>query len=407
LNLARDRFTEDLRRNAFSPGADDAPPRIGAEVELLCMAREGGGVAHAGTMLVPWLRRHAAARGWVEGSTGKGAPRFVTPGGGAVTFEPGGQIEYASRPHPHTGALIRELREALAGLRDSAEQAGIMLVAAGIDPENPLEASPLQFGAPRYEAMDHYFAAIGPYGARMMRQTAAVQVAVDWCREPGLAALQWRTLNAAAPALTAFFAASPRYEGRDTGHASFRAHCWRRLDPARTGIFQAAGDPVREYADFALHAPAMLEPAADGVHLPFGALLSSGTATPENIEAHLSTLFPDVRPRGYLEVRCMDAVPVEALAAPVLMVAGIAADERALKEAAEAVGAPDVALLTAGGRHGLADARLARHAADLLTVARRAWARLPGRFDAADAEAAAEWMLSRVACSAARKPLHR
>jgi glutamate--cysteine ligase len=403
LNLALDRFARDLRRTAFSAGVAGAPARIGAEIELLCLARESGGVAHAGTMLLPWLRRHAAVRGWIERATGKGAPRFVTSGGGAVTFEPGGQIEYASRPHVQTGALLRELQETLAGLHDSADEAGIALVAAGINPDNPLEASPLQFAAPRYEAMDRYFARIGPYGARMMRQTAAVQVAVDWCRDPGLAALQWRMLNAAAPAITALFAASPRYNGRDTGHASFRAHCWRRLDPLRTGIFQAAGEPAAEYTDFALRAPAMLLPDADGTYPPFGDLLRSGTAVPADIEAHLSTLFPDVRPRGYLEVRSMDAVPVEALGAPVLTVAGIVADEQALREAAETVGAPDAALLIEAGGVGLADGRLAQQAEDLVAVARRAWTRLPGRFDAADAETATTWLLSRVACSAARE----
>ena len=85
----------------------------------------------------------------------------------------------------------------------------------------------------RYERMADYLGRRGPAGARMMRQTASFQVALDLDDEPWL---RWRVLNAAAPYVVAIFANSPVYAGVETGCASTRAQVWRALDPARTGL---------------------------------------------------------------------------------------------------------------------------------------------------------------------------
>jgi glutamate--cysteine ligase len=142
--------------------------------------------------------------------------------------------------------------------------------------------------------MDAYFARIGPAGARMMRQTASLQVAVDI----GADALgRWRLLNALAPFLTAVFANSRRYAGDDTGFASYRAETWRRTDPLRTGLLTGM-DPIGAYVDFALRAPAILLGGDKEPAQPLAAWLGTidGTAS---WERHLGTLFPEVRPRAH------------------------------------------------------------------------------------------------------------
>ncbi len=200
----------------------------------------------------------------------------------------------------------------------------------------------------------------------MMRQTASIQVNVDPAGDP---LRTWCMLNAAAPYLTAMFANSAVYAGRATGHASYRAHVWRELDPARTGIFPCVDDPVSEYADFVLDAPVIALRTGAGEHLPLIEWLARDAAPRDLVADHLSTLFPDVRPRGYFEVRSIDALPPAWLAAPVLVLAGLVMDEDACGEAASLLGAPDPVLLKSTGAAGVRDAALAARAASLAEIA--------------------------------------
>ena len=172
--------------------------------------------------------------------------------------------------------------------------------------------------------MDAYFTRLGPAGARMMRQTASLQVNLDWHAAAAERALQWRVLNAAAPLLVAIFANSPVYAGQPTGYQSFRAHNWRAADPPRTGIFAAEGDAAGEYLGFALDAPMMLRPTVEGGCLAAREWLARGELPRHQWVAHLTTLFPEVRPRGYLELRSIDALDSVWYAAPLALLAGLA-----------------------------------------------------------------------------------
>ncbi|MGH7507721.1 MAG: glutamate-cysteine ligase family protein, partial [Longimicrobiales bacterium] len=298
---------------------------------------------------------------------------FALPNGGAITLEPGGQVEYATPPHDAPVALLRDLGRVVPPLVDAAAGGGIALVGRGIDPFNALADVPLQLDAPRYRMMDEYFATTGSAGARMMRQTASVQLNVD---PAGDVETTWRVLNAAAPYLTALFANSSRYAGEDSGFASARAMTWRSVDPQRTGVLPCTGDIADEYAGFALWAPAMFLRTDDGGYLPICEWLRRGNATAETLATHLTTLFPEVRPKGYFEVRCIDARPAGQYAAPVLVVAGLTRDPAALAEAAALLGPPDPALLDRAARLGLRDPSIARTAAALYDLALDGCARL-------------------------------
>jgi glutamate--cysteine ligase len=364
---------DDLRENAFGFRRHTVrPPSIGAEVELIPVDAETRRVVpvlpaegHARATL-PFLRRFGARHGWREEASPYGAPRFVLPDGGVVSYEPGGQIELSAPPFHSASALLDSLRGAVVPLRRAAEEAGMELLSVGIDPTGDLADIPLQLPGKRYVRLTRFLEAIGTGGIRMMRQTAAFQCNLDWC---GDALARWRFLNALAPYTTAVFASSAVYRGADTGERSFRARVWRELDGGRTGVFPCGADPVAEYLAFALEAPAILLPFDEREWLPFRAWNERGCVSADDWRAHLTTLFPEVRPKGFVEVRSPDAVAPEWYAAPLVFLAGLTYHEPTLAAARELAGAPDPALLERAGRSGLRDARIASVARDLFELA--------------------------------------
>lgn len=384
---AREALAADLARRAFgaSPGGGSLPPRIGAEVELIPVDAD----TRQRCWSLPWLRRYGAGRGWREGRTSKGSPCFRLPCGGTITFEPGGQVEYSTPPVRSAGALLALLDRVVPPLRAAAAADGIEMLAVGIDPYNPIERAPLVLGGSRYERMAAYFARRHPAGGRMMRQTAAFQLSLDFADDPWP---RWRVLNAAAPYFVAIFANSPVYAGEAAGRPSARAQVWRALDPARTGLPYRADDPLGAYLDFALAAPAILLPAPGGEYRGFEEWLGAAPPTVAAWAAwddHLSTLFPEVRPRGHFELRSCDAIPPECYAAAVALAVGITYAADALPAASELLGPPEPALLERAGRLGLRDRSIAGTAADLVDIALEGCASLgPRYFRSADLERA-------------------
>jgi glutamate--cysteine ligase len=377
-------------RDLFTPRPGPvAAEAIGAELEFIPIdsltrlrcpivddGRDGGPRVPA---TLPMLRTIAARGGWLEQPSAYGAPVFVAPDGAVISYEPGGQIEYSAAPATSVSTLVRRLHEMAGVLRGAAERAGIELLSVGIDPHNSIEAVPLQLHGARYTAMDAYFATLGPAGARMMRQTAACQVTLDAGEDP---VARWALLSAVAPYVTAIFANSPRYAGAPTGSVSARAQAWRHLDPARTGLPAAAAtDPAAAYTAFALEAPAILRRPREGGYRPFGALVASGEAIEADWTPHLTTLFPEVRPRGIagvatFEIRSADAIAVEWCAALLVLLVGVAYDRTSREDAVALLGSAEPDLLARAAHLGLRDRSMRHIAAELYSVALRGAARL-------------------------------
>src|SRR5260221_5495569 len=299
---ARCRWVEELVRGACLR-AVSGPLTFGAELELLAFDSE----SHAISPIFPGanglratldLAREVGSRlGWAEHVSDKGVPRFRAQHGGALTVEPGGQLEYASGVHLSVDGLLRDLCAVETVLTEAGDARGMLLMPLGVDPCNGPDAAPLQLDAPRYSRMARYFASIGIDGARMMRQTASVQVNVGGIpvRE------RWVAANAIAPWLVALFANSSRYAGVDTACASYRSETWRGVDGSRTRAF-AGGGFVGEDARFSVRARAVFAgQTGPPIRAPRDHPMS-----PATLEAHLSTLFPEMRPRGYLEIRSLD-----------------------------------------------------------------------------------------------------
>jgi len=386
--LQRADLLDDLRTHAFALGRAPGPPRIGAEVELIPVSLHTGAqvpiASVEGPSTLPLLRRFGARHGWTEQASEYGVPRFDLPDGGIVSYEPGGQIELSAAAFPSASALVRALRATVLPLMEAARDEGIELLSVGVEPRGGIEDVDLQLPGTRYVRLTRFLEAIGTGGTRMMRQTAAMQVSVDFGAEPLLA---WRVLNAMAPYVTAIFASSPVYRGQPTGHRSWRARIWRELDGGRTGSF-ACADPVGEYLDFALAAPAILL-GDEGDARPFEEWNARGCTGPAEWRAHLTTLFPEVRPKGFAEVRSADAVAPEWYAAPLVLLGGILHYPPILYAAAELLGAPEPGLLHAAGRDGLSDPRIASVARDLADLALAGAAVLPSLFDAETRDEAA------------------
>ncbi|MBO0864407.1 MAG: ergothioneine biosynthesis glutamate--cysteine ligase EgtA [Mycobacterium sp.] len=292
------------------------------------------------------------------------------PGGSAVTVEPGGAVELSGPPTDGAVPAFEAISSDQAVLRAAFAEAGLGLVLLGTDPLRP--ARRVNPGA-RYRAMERFFVAsqTGTAGAAMMTSTASVQVNLDSGPRSGWAA-RVRLAHALGPTMIAIAANSPLLGGKFSGWLSTRQRVWSELDSARCGpILTASGDdPGTDWARYALKAPVMLvHTPRDGTavpvthYVPFTdwadgrTLLGGRYPTTADLDYHLTTLFPPVRPRGWLEIRYLDSVPDDVWPAVVFTLVTLLDDSDAADRAAEAVEPVATAWDTAA-RIGLADRRL-------------------------------------------------
>jgi glutamate--cysteine ligase len=338
--------------------------RLGAELEVLPLRASTGAVVlptagpdGIGTLGV--LRELAARNGWRVEETGYGVPRFVLLDGSMVSYEPGGQLEWSSAVHDSLGSLDAALRDVCDRLVRAMGDVGIRLLARGVDPVTALDDATMVVSGERYHRQRAHYDRRGPAGRTMMLQTAGIHLNLDAGEDP-LAA--WNVANALAPLLVAMFANSPSRAGSTVAHRSHRAAIWRALDPSRTAVFVATDDPVSAYRDFALAADSFLLGEPGTVARTFADWRSEG-ATPEDFARHLTTLFPEVRPRGdYLELRSVDALPARWAIVP-LAVAWASLHHASLRrEILGELPAPTIERLVRAGRDGLGDPALGSEA---------------------------------------------
>jgi glutamate--cysteine ligase len=300
------------------------------------------------------------------------------PCGSAVTVEPGGAVELSGPPRDGVVAAIDAMNRDQAVLRKAFADVGLGLVFLGADPlRSPKRVNP---GA-RYRAMERFFAAShsGEAGAAMMTSTAAVQVNVDAGPQSGWAA-RVRLAHALGPTMIAIAANSPLLGGEFTGWVSTRQRVWGAMDSARCGpILGASGDePGTDWARYALKAPVMLVNNPEAVPVthwvPFTdwvegrELLGGRRPTVADLDYHLTTLFPPVRPRRWLEIRYLDSVPDDLWSAVAFTLVTLLDDPVAADRAAEVVEPVATAWDTAA-RLGLRDRRLLAAANQCVAIA--------------------------------------
>ncbi|CAN5700366.1 ergothioneine biosynthesis glutamate--cysteine ligase EgtA [soil metagenome] len=337
-----------VRHQCFAPAQAG---RVGAELEWLTVS-----CADPAAMVDLHALRAA--------TTGTGS----LSGGSRLTFEPGGQLELSSAPCSDVGALCAAMEADLGVTAQAAAGVGIELVGFGSDPSRVPRRL---VGGPRYQAMEAYLRADGGDGVAMMCSTAALQVNLDI----GLEATQlgrWRRAQALGPVLVAAFANSPFTAGTPNGLHSRRASIWSTIDRSRTApVDLGGGDPVRAWVGYALAARTMFV-RASAHHfepvlppLPFGQWMDQGHElgypTIDDFEYHLSTLFPPVRPRGWLELRRVESLPGPWWRAAVAVTTALLDDDDAAEAATRAcVGTGE--LWTDAARNGLSHPVLAASA---------------------------------------------
>lgn len=269
--------------------------------------------------------------------------------GGTITLEPGGQFELSGAPLETIHQTADEVSDHLAQVRAVGETLGIGFLAIGFSPKWRLEDTP-HMPKNRYVIMRAHMPRVGRLGLDMMYRSATVQVNLDFSDEADMVR-KLRVGLALQPVATAIFANSPFTDGKPNGFLSYRSEIWRDTDPSRTGMLPFAfedGMGFERYVDHALDVPMYFVKRGDTYHDVAGAsfrdfmagrldALPGERATMADWSDHLTTLFPEVRLKHFLEMRGADSGPQPRLCALPALWTGLLYNDACLDAAWELV----------------------------------------------------------------------
>lgn len=304
----------------FEGGAKPAAEwRLGIEQEKIGVTLDGRPVAFAGDGGIEALLARLAGSG-LSGEREDGHLLAVRGRGESITVEPGGQLEFSGPALPTAVGCRDSLVRHLSWVMRPATELGIRFLAVGLRPWGTLDEIPW-LPKRRYGVMRDYLPTRGRLGIDMMKRTATVQANLDFDGER-TAADKMRAAAGVTSIVTALYAASPISEGRPNGYKSFRAAIWLDTDPDRCGFPPGVfgdGFGFRDYTEWALDVPLFFvvrsgtyHPAPPG--LTFRRFMKEGwrgqRAKMGDWQVHLSTLFPEVRLKRYIELRGADAGPM-------------------------------------------------------------------------------------------------
>ncbi len=325
--------------------------------------------------------------------------------GASITLEPGGQLELSGKPlqtiHQTCGEFTQHYRE----LHDVSLPLSLSWFAAGFHPfatRDELNWMPKG----RYRVMREFLPTRGARGLDMMLRTCTVQANFDFASEQQCGS-RMRVANAIAPMVAAMFANSPHVEGRDTGLRTARSTVWTDVDNDRCGtpdfVFDGQPFSYERYVDWAIDVPMFFVKRDDRYHphhVPFSQFMREGftdaqgrhhTATWADWITHMSTVFPEVRLKPFIEFRSADAVSSKYVCALPALLKGILYSEDACAELWQRLGGLDAgarAQLWFEARHaGLSSALLQPHAQRMLQLAREGLERADVRDDRGRTEA--------------------
>lgn len=329
--------------------------RIGTEHEKFPFYREGNRpVPYGGKKGIrALLEGMQATLGWEPIIDAGNIIGLAGPTGcGAISLEPGGQFELSGAPLENIHQTCREVHAHLAQLQHIADPLGIGFLGIGASPAWSLAETP-HMPKSRYKIMESYMPEVGREGLDMMFRTSTVQVNLDFASEADMRRKMQVSMKL-QPLATALFASSPFREGKPCGLLSWRSDIWRDTDKRRTGILPFVFSPsfgFADYAEWALDIPLYFVLRQGryfrAAHVTFrqflnGALRRELTEQFSAKEAepvmsdwvnHLSTLFPEVRLKRFLEMRGADGSPWRSICALPAFWTGLLYDETALNEA--------------------------------------------------------------------------
>lgn len=269
--------------------------------------------------------------------------------GASVSLEPGGQFELSGAPLKHIHETCNEVGQHLDEVRQIADPLGIGFIGLGASPIWSMDETPIMPKG-RYKIMRAYMDKVGRLGREMMFRTCTVQSNLDFGSEADMVK-KFRVSLALQPLGTALFANSPFLDGRPNGFLSYRSQIWTDTDPDRTGMLPFVfeeGFGFERYVDYALDVP-MYFVRRGGEYLDASGLsfrefmdgklpiLPGEKPAIDDFEDHLSTIFPEVRLKQFLEMRGSDSGPWSRLCAFSAFWTGILYDDGAMDAAWELV----------------------------------------------------------------------
>ena len=329
----------------FEVGSKPKPAwRIGAEHEKFGFRLNGfGRPAYEGPDGIHAMLDGLKRFGWTdvrEGETLIG----VEHGMANVSLEPGGQFELSGAPLETIHDICSETGRHLDEVKTVADEIGLGFLGLGFDPLWRRDDVPIMPKG-RYDIMRAYMPKVGTLGLDMMLRTCTIQANLDFGSEADMVQ-KFRTSLALQPIATALFANSPFTEGKPNGFVSWRANIWSDTDPDRTGLLDFVfkdGFGFEAYAAYALDVPMYFvkrDRYIDASGKSFRAYLDGKLdvmegqrPTEKDWADHLTTIFPEVRLKRYLEMRGADGGPWSRICALPALWAGILYDSDALTAA--------------------------------------------------------------------------
>jgi glutamate--cysteine ligase len=324
--------------------------RIGTEHEKFVFRRDDlRPVPYEGERGIRALLEGLRRFGWEPVLDGDNIVGLSGDSGGAISLEPGGQFELSGAPLETLHQTCAELQTHLRQVREVTEELGLGMLGLGFLPKWRREDC---FWMPkrRYAVMQSYMPKRGKLGLDMMLRTCTVQVNLDFESEADMVRKS-RVSLAIQPVAVALFANSPFVEGKPSGYLSYRSHVWTDVDPDRSGILPFVfeeGFSFERYVDYMLDVP-MYFVYRDGNYIDVagqsfrdfmqGQLpgLPGSTPTMSDWSDHLTTVFPEIRIKRYIEMRGADGGPWRNICALPAFWTGLLYDRAALDAAADLV----------------------------------------------------------------------
>ena len=269
----------------------------------------------------------------------------LTGADGSVSLEPAGQFELSGAPLENLHETCAETGRHLDQVKSVGERLGLGFLGLGMWPDKRRDELPVMPKG-RYEIMRRHMPRVGSLGLDMMLRTCTIQVNLDYASEADMAQ-KFRVGLALQPLATALFANSPFTEGKPNGMLSFRSHIWSDTDPHRTGMLPFVfedGFGYERYTDYALDVP-MYFVYREGRYIDAAGLsfrdflrgelsvLPGEKPTLDDWNDHLSTAFPEVRLKTFLEMRGADGGPWNRICALPALWVGLLYDQGALDAA--------------------------------------------------------------------------
>ena len=264
---------------------------------------------------------------------------------GTISLEPAGQLELSGAPLENLHQTCAETGRHLEQVKHVGDQLGLGFLGLGMWPDKSRADLPIMPKG-RYEIMLRHMPRVGSLGLDMMLRTCTIQTNLDYGSEADMAQ-KFRVSLALQPLATALFANSPFTDGKPNGFLSYRSHIWTDTDPARTGMLSFVFDEgfgYERYVDYMLDVP-MYFVFRDGKYIDAAGLsfrdfldgklsvLPGEKPTLSDWNDHLSTAFPEVRLKSFLEMRGADGGPWNRICALPALWVGLLYDQGALDAA--------------------------------------------------------------------------